>query len=47
VGDDGALRTPALASFSPAFLLAQPRMKKAFWADLLLLAARLDEAEPG
>jgi DNA polymerase len=47
VGDDGALRTPALASFSPAFLLAQPRMKKAFWADLLTLAARLETPEGG
>ena len=47
VGDDAALRTPALASFSPAFLLAQPRMKKAFWADLLAVAARLDGTEAG
>lgn len=44
VSDDGAERTPALASFSPAFLLSQPRMKKAFWADLLAVVERLDEA---
>jgi DNA polymerase len=47
VGDDAAVRTPALASFSPAFLLAQPRMKKAFWADLLAIAARLREQPLG
>ena len=46
VGDDAATRTPALVSYPPGFLLDQPRMKKAFWADLLSAAARLDE-EPG
>jgi DNA polymerase len=46
-GDDGALITPALASLSPSFLLKQPRMKKAFWADLLAVSARLEGEATG
>ena len=34
--------TPALATLSPAFLLARPAMRKAAWGDILSLAARVD-----
>ncbi|MDP8915871.1 MAG: uracil-DNA glycosylase, partial [Pseudomonadota bacterium] len=39
--DDGALKTPACVSFTPAFLLRQPGSKKLFWTDLLALTERL------
>ena len=38
---------PALATLSPAFLLARPPMRKAAWSDILSLAARVDPGEPG
>ena len=41
-----ALSIPALPTFSPAFLLAQPRARKSAWADLLTLAARVDPPPP-
>ena len=43
--DDGVLRTPACASFSPSFLLRQPGSKKLFWTDLLALTQRLQEPD--
>ena len=42
---DGALALPALPTLHPAFLLRQPAAKKRAWADLMLLAERLDRAE--
>ena len=33
---------PALATLSPAFILARPPMRKAAWGDVLSLAARVD-----
>ncbi len=39
---DGALELPALATFTPSFLLRQPSAKRAAWSDLLLLSERLD-----
>ncbi len=41
-GEHEAFDLPALPTFSPAFLLAQPRARKNAWADLLTLAARVD-----
>jgi len=45
VSDDGALKTPALVSFSPAFLLRRPDAKKLFWADLLALSDHLHASD--
>lgn len=42
-GADGAIAAPAIPTLHPAFLLRQPHAKKQVWADLLSLAARLDE----
>ncbi|HXQ10020.1 MAG TPA: uracil-DNA glycosylase [Caulobacteraceae bacterium] len=42
---DGTLALPALPTLHPAFLLRQPAAKKRAWADLMLLAERLDRAE--
>jgi uracil-DNA glycosylase family 4 len=42
---DGAMELPALPTLHPAFLLRQPAAKKRAWADLLMLAERLDRAE--
>jgi uracil-DNA glycosylase family 4 len=42
---DGALALPALPTLHPAFLLRQPAAKKRAWADLMLLAERLDRGE--
>ena len=41
--DDGNLKTPAMATLHPAFLLRQPQAKKLFWNDLLALGARLED----
>jgi uracil-DNA glycosylase family 4 len=43
--EDGTLALPALPTLHPAFLLRQPAAKKRAWADLMLLAERLDRAE--
>ena len=40
---EGGVAAPALPTQHPAFLLRTPMAKKAVWADLLSLAARLDE----
>ena len=37
---------PALATLSPAFVLARPAMRKAAWCDILTLAAQVDSPEP-
>lgn len=42
---EGNVSAPVLPTFHPAFLLRTPMAKKAAWADLLALAARLDAAE--
>jgi DNA polymerase len=42
---DGATTLPALPTLHPAFLLRQPAAKKRAWADLLMLAERLDRPE--
>lgn len=39
---EGAIAAPAMPTLHPAFLLRQPMGKKAAWADILALAARLD-----
>jgi DNA polymerase len=39
---DGSLEIPTLPTLHPAFLLRQPLAKKKSWADLLLLAERLN-----
>jgi DNA polymerase len=39
---DESLEIPALPTLHPAFLLRQPAAKKKSWADLLMLAERLD-----
>jgi uracil-DNA glycosylase len=45
---DGTLEIPALPTLHPAFLLRQPAAKKMAWADMLMLAERLDRPErPG
>ncbi|MFJ6023433.1 uracil-DNA glycosylase family protein [Brevundimonas sp. NPDC092305] len=41
---EGAVSAPVMPTLHPAFLLRTPMAKKAAWADLLALAARLDEA---
>jgi DNA polymerase len=38
---------PALATLSPAFVLARPAMRKAVWSDILSLAARVAPSTPG
>jgi DNA polymerase len=43
--DDGAVRTPALPTLHPAFLLRQPQAKRMVWADLLALGAKLAAAD--
>jgi DNA polymerase len=42
---DGAVQLPALPTLHPAFLLRQPGAKKRAWADMLMLAERLDRPE--
>jgi len=42
---DGALALPALPTLHPAFLLRQPAAKKRAWADIMMLAERLDRPE--
>ena len=42
VSDDGTLKTPALPTLHPAFLLRQPQAKRLFWQDLLALGTRLE-----
>lgn len=42
---EGAVSAPVMATLHPAFLLRQPQAKKAAWADILSLAARLDDAK--
>lgn len=39
--DLGDVRVPALPTFNPAYLLRRPDAKRAAWADLLALKARL------
>jgi uracil-DNA glycosylase family 4 len=41
---EGAVSAPVMPTLHPAFLLRTPMAKKPAWADLLALAARLDEA---
>ena len=43
---EGNVSAPVMATFHPAFLLRTPMAKKAAWADVLALAARLDDAGP-
>jgi DNA polymerase len=40
--DDGTLKTPALPTIHPAFLLRQPAAKRLFWQDLLTLGTQLE-----
>jgi DNA polymerase len=40
--EEGDLEMPALPTLHPAFLLRQPAAKKKAWADLLMLAERMD-----
>ncbi len=40
---EGNVSAPVLPTFHPAFLLRTPMAKKAAWADMLALAARLDD----
>ena len=42
---EGDISAPALPTLHPAFLLRQPQAKRAVWADLLSLAARLEAAD--
>lgn len=42
---DGAIELPAMPTLHPAFLLRQPAAKKRAWADLSMLAERLDRPE--
>ena len=39
---EGNVSAPAMPTLHPAFLLRTPMAKKAVWADLLELAARID-----
>ena len=41
---EGDISAPALPTLHPAFLLRQPQAKKQAWADMLSLAARLEDA---
>ncbi|QTC86871.1 uracil-DNA glycosylase [Brevundimonas pondensis] len=43
--DDGTAAAPVMTTLHPAFLLRQPQAKRAAWADILSLAARLDTAQ--
>ncbi len=40
---EGGVSAPALPTLHPAFLLRQPMAKRQVWADLLSLAAKLDD----
>lgn len=40
---EGGVSAPALPTLHPAFLLRQPLAKRQAWADMLALAARLDD----
>lgn len=40
---EGNVSAPVLATLHPAFLLRQPQAKRQAWADMLALAARLEE----
>lgn len=40
---EGAVSAPVMPTLHPAFLLRQPMAKRQAWADVLSLAARLDE----
>lgn len=40
---EGDVSAPVLATLHPAFLLRQPQAKRQAWADMLALAARLEE----
>ena len=40
---EGDVSAPVLPTLHPAFLLRQPQAKRQVWADMLALAARLDE----
>ena len=42
---EGGVSAPALPTLHPAFLLRQPLAKRQAWADMLSLAARLDNGE--
>ena len=44
--DDGTLKTPALPTLHPAFLLRQPQAKRLFWQDLLAFGTRLEALNP-
>jgi DNA polymerase len=41
---EGAVSAPVMPTLHPAFLLRQPMAKRQAWADLLALAARLEES---
>ena len=45
-GSHEEVAVPALATLSPAFLLARPPMRKQAWGDILSLAARVDPLTP-
>ena len=40
---EGDVSAPVIATLHPAFLLRQPQAKRQAWADMLELAARVDE----
>ncbi|MFC0632976.1 uracil-DNA glycosylase [Brevundimonas balnearis] len=42
-GPDGMIEAPVMTTLHPAFLLRQPQAKAAAWADVLEVAAKLDE----
>ncbi|MDB5420997.1 MAG: polymerase [Brevundimonas sp.] len=44
---EGDVSAPALPTLHPAFLLRQPQAKRQVWADILALAAALDQGFPG
>ena len=46
ISDDGTLKTPALPTLHPAFLLRQPEAKRLFWQDLLAVGTRLEAPNP-
>ena len=46
ISDDGTLKTPALPTLHPAFLLRQPEAKRLFWQDLLALGTRIEAPNP-
>ena len=43
--NEGDVSAPALPTLHPAFLLRQPMAKRLAWADMLALAAKLDEMD--